>query len=311
MCPTDLTNGSRLPDGTEGADGSRSEEPLSFKTVLCVDGSAGDERKRPVYRVQLNGTPKIDRLADPKGVMSVLEDGDKTRFPRPLLITADVPIGVPEGYGEVLQDHKGFLPWLDSRSKQDWHQMVAHSVREQTRVSPFVDRAKGEKKASGCFPLRKCDVATKAESLYWCVGAKQVGKAALHFWQECLIPLREELQGDLAVWPFEQHDGKGVVVAECYPASLCRSVYGRVVKKTSASDVASAVYWLWERMPEICDQQTWLQAASSEDDFDMFSTAVALLQKKAEMPAILQSPKAAVPFEGWMLLLGDGGTGAR
>jgi hypothetical protein len=64
-------------------------------------------------------------------------------------------------------------------------------------------------------------------------------------------------------------------------------------------------------MPEICDQQTWLQAASSEDDFDMFSTAVALLQKKAEMPAILQSPKAAVPFEGWMLLLGDGGTGAR
>ena len=185
--------------------------------------------------------------------------------------------------------------------------MVAHSVREQTPVSPFVDLAKGEKKASGRFPLRKCDTATKAESLYWCVGAKQVGKAALHFWRECLLPLRQELKGGLAVWPFEQHIGKSVVVAECYPASLYRSVYGRVVRKTSGSDVASAVHSLWQRQPGICDQLTWLQAASSEDDFDMFSTAVALLQKAAEMSAILQSPTEAAPVEGWMLLLGDGG----
>ena len=73
--------------------------------------------------------------------------------------------------------------------------------------------------------LRVCDGATSnrvaACELFWTLGAKQVGRAAISGWRDLLAPALK--QGRIALWPF---DGKfpellssgKIVVAEAYPA---------------------------------------------------------------------------------------------
>jgi hypothetical protein len=274
-----------------------------FKTVLCVDGSASKQNKRPVYCVRQERNPAITRFRHSDGVLAALDKTLESDLPRPLLITADVPIGLPAAFPEVWREFGGFLLWLDARGHADWGSIVVDSVAKQTARTPFVVCKKGEKKLGGKFPLRKCDVITDAESMYWCIGGRQVGKAALQFWRDTLIRLRSELRDEIAVWPFEPISGKAVVVAECYPAILYPTVWQRRVTKTSPLDVVDALYGRREISPTLCDERTWLHAASSEDEFDIFTTAVAIAEKKGDAEILLTAPEYAKPVEGWMLLL--------
>lgn len=76
--------------------------------------------------------------------------------------------------------------------------------------------------------LRRCDRATAergaAGALFWTLGPKQPGKAALSAWREVLLPAIGTLGDRLGLWPF---DGgldvlsvRPVVIAEAYPAEL-------------------------------------------------------------------------------------------
>jgi len=170
----------------------------NFKTVLCVDGSASKHSKRPVYCVRPERSPAITRFRHSDGVLAALDKGHQSELPRPILITVDVPIGLPAAFQEVWREFNGFLPWLDARRDADWDNIVVDSVAKQTARSPFVVCKKGEKKVGGRFPLRKCEEITQGESLYWCVGGKQVGKAALQFWRDTLVRLKSELRDELA-----------------------------------------------------------------------------------------------------------------
>jgi hypothetical protein len=77
---------------------------------------------------------------------------------------------------------------------------------------------------------RRCDRATPqrpaASPLFWTLGAKQVGKAAISGWRDLLVPaLRCGL--DLAIWPFHGPlkvllQNHRYVVAETYPAEIYR-----------------------------------------------------------------------------------------
>jgi hypothetical protein len=64
-----------------------------------------------------------------------------------------------------------------------------------------------------------------AAPLFWTMGAQQVGKAAIHGWQEVLAPALRTGALDVAIWPFSGalHDlfrpGR-VVIAETYPAEF-------------------------------------------------------------------------------------------
>ena len=173
-----------------------------FTTVLCVDGSASKQSKRPVYCFRREQTPSIKRFRHEDGVLAILDDKQKSELPWPLLITVDVPIGLPAAYEDVWKEFGGFLAWLDARQEADWETIRVNSVAKQTPRSPFVICQKGEKKRGGQFPLRQCEQRTpeqrrQGESLYWCVGKKQVGLAAVQFWRDTLVPLRKSFPTSL------------------------------------------------------------------------------------------------------------------
>lgn len=277
----------------------------SFQTILCVDGSANKPSKRPVFRVDTMNAQGISRYRHEKGVAAIAESEEWRRLPKPILITVDVPIGLPNAFEDVWRDYRGFLPWLRQREGRDWRELVAESIGDQEAKRPFVVCKKGERKADGHFPLRRCERLTQGESVYWCVGGKQVGKAALQFWHDTLLPLSRHFGSRLAVWPFEALEGKEVVIAECYPTILYQQVWGRRVTKSSACDVVDAVDEKRQHKPRLCCDKTWLHAASSEDDFDMFTTAIAVAEAEGNPEMLFAAPDDARPVEGWMLLLPD------
>jgi hypothetical protein len=77
--------------------------------------------------------------------------------------------------------------------------------------------------------LRQCDRATvrrgAASPLFWTVGPKQVGKAALSGWREVLVPAR---QRQARLWPFDgvlaSSASHVLTIAETYPAESYRHV---------------------------------------------------------------------------------------
>jgi len=272
---------------------------MQFNSVLCVDGSSGSPKKRPIYFAGRTDGPAICRYRHKDGILSICTSTD---LPPPILLLVDVPIGLPLGFPQVLGDHSDFLSWLADR-RGAWESLVTNSIGSQTAHSPFVVCKAGEKKASGFFPLRECDRLTGGESLFWCVGGKQVGKASLQFWHETLIPLQRHFTDHLGVWPFEPPEDRTVVVAECYPAILQKPVWGRRVTKTDPLDVVDAMHSAVDRHRSQCDETTWLHGASSEDEFDMLTTALAVVQNQFQSSALLAAPSHAAPIEGWMMLL--------
>ena len=71
---------------------------------------------------------------------------------------------------------------------------------------------------------RRCE--RRAESLFWLIGAKQVGKAAISGWRDLLTPASAS-DVPLLIWPFDGHlrdlvEQSGIVVAETYPAEMYR-----------------------------------------------------------------------------------------
>jgi hypothetical protein len=86
-------------------------------------------------------------------VLAILDKGQQSELPRPVLITADVPIGLPKEYPEVWEKYGGFLEWLDARRDDGfWESIIVDSVAQQTEQSPFAVCKKGEKKRDGKFP---------------------------------------------------------------------------------------------------------------------------------------------------------------
>jgi hypothetical protein len=108
---------------------------------------------------------------------------------------------------------------------------------------------------------------------------------------------------ELAVWPFEPMAGKSVVVAECYSAILYQATWGRGATKSSPSDIVDAVFDRFERERGLCDDKTWLHAALSEDELDIFTTAVAIAKKDGAANELLTAPEYAKTVEGWMSML--------
>lgn len=281
---------------------------MEIGTYFCIDGSASEERKRPIYAVDCTREARTVRRSRPSGstVAFFREQANGAVRDKAIAILADVPIGLPHDYDDVYAGHTAFLSWLMAayeRTSGNWAQLVVDSVALQTPQRPFVMPRKGEFKSSGRFPKRECDTRTNGESLYWCVGGKQVGRAALQFWFEVLIPLSRELGESFGLWPTDSvTSGRRVLIGECHPSILQPRVYGRRVQKTDPLSVVDAVRALRERHPTLAaDEGTWMHAVSSEDEFDMFTTAVALAQE----PAGLDCGKRCMPIEGWIMGLAD------
>lgn len=291
-------------------------------TVFVIDGS-GDadqkeaDRKRPIYRLDVP-TGNITRPllpVDGSALQFLSTQIDGLEVPKPVLIAADVPVGLPAAPEEVFTSvgAVSFLTWLEATAKRlevagmGWRQLlIATGVQAWTAQQPFVSIAKGEDKGQVCH-RRRCDIQSNGESVY-CLdhGSKQVGRAALQFWFEMLFPLRTRYSSRLAVWPFEPWMDCEVIIGECYPRACHNMLYGRTINKRQSLDVANALCSI-ARDPvrsRGIELSTWIYGASSEDEFDMFTTAVAFRELIARGENLLAYPanlQACRVMEGWMI----------
>lgn len=295
---------------------------MKIGTLFCIDGSGNKvqkaaDRKRPIYRLECE-SKQIARLVLPPGETAfdlfVRHIKDKA-VPKPIVIAADVPIGLPRKPDDVLLAvrAKSFLIWLVQTSrrlkktKQSWRDgLIAKGPANRTALQPVVS-FHGIDTIDPAIPAKRlCDELSRGESVY-CVdhGQKQVGKAALQFWFEVLLPLRRTFKKRLAVWPFEAIEGKDIIIAECYPAECQRMVFGRGLHKRQSFNVAQALCDLLSTKDVSgIDTPTWIYAASSEDEVDMFATAFAFRENLAHPDNFFWYPPdhpECRTVEGWML----------
>jgi len=148
----------------------------------------------------------------------------------------DFPIGLPERYATKvgLTDFRAALPRF---GRDEWRHFYepARSQSDISATRPFYPAgdSTGTKRkhlvdalglADNSDLKRRCERG--AEALFWLVGAKQVGKAAISGWRNLLAPA-SAFDASLSIWPF---DGRlsdllarpGIVVAETYPADTYR-----------------------------------------------------------------------------------------
>ena len=170
----------------------------------------------------------------------------------------DFPIGLPARYAAKvgLTDFVDALPRF-GRGEWDEFYCPATSRSSVSTSRPFYPAGStgGTKKqylvealdfASDNDLRRRCERSANAQALFWLVGAKQVGRAAISGWRDLLAPSMAH-DAELSIWPF---DGPlfdllarpGIVVAETYPAAMYRHLGLEIRqssrKKTSRSDRA-------------------------------------------------------------------------
>lgn len=149
----------------------------------------------------------------------------------------DFPIGVPEHYARhaSITKFRDILPELGKGVWEDFY-AVCDEPEEISRYRPFYPNRSekgrlqqhllnGHQTAKMASLLRRCERGGKGQTqaccLFWTLGAKAVGKAAITGWRDMLVPALKG--GSIRLWPF---DGRlesllkpgHTVIAETYPA---------------------------------------------------------------------------------------------
>lgn len=142
----------------------------------------------------------------------------------------DLPIGLPAEYAEKVgvASFLDFLPQIGTKPWADFATPSNSPTLEQP-FGPHYVRRKGEFTRQNLVDglqmkhfedtYRRCDQEAQAHSLFLTIGGKQVGRAALHAWQNVLIPNLDHLH----IWPFQGSFRKLIaesgttVIVEVYP----------------------------------------------------------------------------------------------
>lgn len=158
----------------------------------------------------------------------------------PIMIGFDFPIGVPATYARRA-DVDDFLAWLPRLGAGAWSRFydVAARPEEIGLHRPFYPQRPGETRQHYLLDAlevqaadnirRRCEHAhdnrPPASPLFWTMGAKQVGKAAIIGWRDVLAPGLLDAELALAIWPFAGYLDEilkpgSLVVVETYPAEF-------------------------------------------------------------------------------------------
>jgi hypothetical protein len=224
-------------------------------TLAHADWSI-DARKRWLARAILQPCGRY--LALPPKPVGTLHDLF-ARLGAGVLLGVDFPIGLPRAYA-LSAGIEHFPTHLAQFGQGSWSAFyeVSRAPSEVCLTRPFYPHMPGKRGTVSRQHLvdglgvddmaalrRRCDLLADASPLFWTLGAKQVGKAAICAWRDLLAPaLRDGL--DLALWPFDGPldrllAGRRTVVAETYPAAAYRHLQlPRLSKRRQASRQACA-----------------------------------------------------------------------
>lgn len=248
-----------------------------------------------------------------------------------VLVGFDFPIGLPRSYAKSAKV-VSFLRLLPELGQGQWAMFydVATTRAEIGLRRPFYPDKPGgkrmchlEKKIGPRHAwLRRCDRATrrrsKASALFWTLGGKQVGKAAISGWQELLTPA---IRGGAArIWPFSGKLDRllakpGVILAEVYPAeSYChvgvkfpggegggkRSQEARIAQ--SDAIVSFAKRTNVRLSPELKRQigEGFGKTRGGEDPFDATVAMLSMIGTLTEGGPWLPDDPAVCAVEGWI-----------
>jgi hypothetical protein len=253
-----------------------------------------------------------------------------------VLIGFDFPIGLPRAFAKAAGIRQ-FGQALPLFGKAQWAEFfsVAQTPGEISVRRPFYPHApggknrdqllKGLKFADADELYRVCERRTPtraaASCLFWTLGAKQAGRAAIAGWTDVLQPAIEHFGTALGLWPFDGSltrllISRRIVVCETYPANGyavvgLNSSKNRWSKRRPSDRRAGAPALLrWARNHSI-DVASGLARQIREgfgdrpEGEDAFDSAIGLfsmidvLQNRSEDEIPLAAADLAV--EGWML----------
>lgn len=244
------------------------------------------------------------------------------------LIGFDFPIGLPMAYAAKINT-PNFLAFLETLEPgAPFFQVCTH--QNQISLSrPFYPNAPGETARhhlSDAFGiefsnlLRACERrhANRPEAgvLFWTLGAKQPGKAAIVGWGEVLAPaLRNDA---IKLWPFHGHldsllQSSPIVAAETYPAQYYAAIFnalaGRKGERAVRAETAPRIFaWTNARSSYLklsTDLHSEIEQGFTVGSDDAFDAAIGLF---GMIDAVQNWSEAFEPkdltiqnIEGWIL----------
>lgn len=249
----------------------------------------------------------------------------------PTLAAFDFPIGFPAGFG-ARSRYPDFGTALDAIGHGTWPEIfdVAADPAEVGPLRPFYPRRPGAARLRHLLDghgvgavgdlMRACERAGpdggSAGCLFWTMGAKQVGKAALSGWRDVIGPARRR---GARIWPFDGDlealaAAGGLVLAESYPGDaygqLGLSFKGKSKRRLSDragfSDALEA--WTVARdiglAPGLRDalRAGFPPGAGADDGFDaVVGLLAAIAVATGERPSGAPDSPAVRCWEGWIL----------
>lgn len=208
--------------------------------VVHCDWGAHNHKRAMCIADKIDGKwsiVKIEEAGDARTLLNRLLHGiaDNAK----LLVGFDFPIGYPHAYG-AKAELTGFLKALPCFGQHEWINFFrkAKTQEELSIHRPFYPRScptKGfatreifttELEIRWQDMFRECELRTEhrtdASPLFWTLGPKAVGTAAMLGWLEILQPIVRDQNRCFGIWPFEGNlnnllrERRGVIV-ETYP----------------------------------------------------------------------------------------------
>ncbi len=247
----------------------------------------------------------------------------------------DFPIGMPVAYTRRagIEDFRDMLTTFGHGDWADFYQL-AERPEQITLQRPFYPRRPGASRQAHLLSglgvqsvrdlLRRCEQPTRQRSaaspLFWTLGAKQVGRAAIIGWRDLIAPALTTGM-PVSLWPFDGDlqpllGGSRIAIAETYPAEACVQLGlqppGRGWSKRSQSDrraQALALFdWVGRRDLRL---ESGLQLMlhdgfgarpDGEDAFDALLGVLAMLEVVlGHRPAGAPADATIRRLEGWIL----------
>ena len=198
--------------------------------------------KRWMARATLQDRRYVAHAPEPVGDISTLirrlhhDVGEEVK----ILVGFDFPIGLPSQYASKI-GIENFMELLPFLGRGEWSEFycVAERAEQISLHRPFYPQRPGGTKMnfllealrikSKTHLLRCCEKAhnerPEASPLFWTMGPKQVGKAAISGWRDVLAPALQVPNLDVTVWPFEGAlnellQYRKTVIVETYPAEF-------------------------------------------------------------------------------------------